>query len=304
MKKTRHPNRLKTFALMGVILTGCILLAGCGQAPQEAKAPTDEVASPSPVVTVSPVKTPEKPPAPEVAPQPAPPAPVTAAVAKEVAPATAPAPATAITPVHPTGAQAAPQPSPGATEPAEDKYATQEALIKFYKDIQFIQSGNDPSATAEKKASFEKIWENLLAKNGAPQEMCDEAELVASAFKRPAKEGEPSYLYMLFQINKPFKKERGLKIAGFVDQSHLKNLRESERDKGYGDWSYLPEPPTTKWKDKALTINKEAYILIRRGVTAADIPYNIKIGFFANDKGKAKYDTYGKLAELGWRVAD
>jgi hypothetical protein len=218
-----------------------------------------------------------------------------------------PAPAAAPEPAATTEAKSETPGKPESASPAPAAAAVPpDELIKCYNDIVFIRSGKAPNVTPELVADYEKKWATLLAKSPAPAPMCEEADLVASSFKKPEKEGDPTFLYVLFQVNKSFEKDLGLNIRGYVDVSHKQRLPERDRGNGFADLGYMPDLPTSQWEKKSVSIGEKSYVLIRRGGEMAEIPYNFKIAFFTIEgKGKeSKIVSHGEAADLGWLVAD
>jgi hypothetical protein len=265
---TRHANRLSAVARQSLLLGMGIIFVTCGQGRQ------GETSSQSPPETIPPAQKVTE---------------FEADEAQEEQTAEA-RKAQAVAPEKPLSIR--------------DKVDACADLIELYTLLREART-SESTLTSEEDAYINDKWTSLLDQGMKPLEMCDEADLVASSFEGPEKEGERHTISMLFRVKQAFEKDRGIDIQGYVDPSHRQYLEESHRDGGYAIWGYVPTPATSQWKGESLSIAGGSYILIHRGVVASEetIPYNIKIAFFLNDDGATRFALLGERISLGWQVA-
>ena len=298
MNNTRHTNRFGMVLLLCLTLGVGILFAGCGQAPQVEGKTAPKVETNAPAVKVTPVKPAEKQAKQETATPSASPAPEAKAPEQKPAQETALQPPVAVAPAQTPG-----QPVATATsEVAPEQKAAQGAgtqLVDLYRSVNEAQASKS-KVSSEENAEIEKKWASLLEKSGQPFKMCDEADLVALSLRRPKKASDPHSISLLFRVNKAFKEDYHIIIEASIDPSHVKYLLENDRAVGYARWSLIPEPNTSQWKAKSLSIGGESYILILREMPAGDIPYKINVTFITPDQSS----KYGVYARSEWMVPE
>jgi len=193
--------------------------------------------------------------------------------------------------------------SEGVTSEQNAAQGTGAQLIDLYRSVNEAQASKS-KVSSEEEAEIEKKWASLLEKSGQPFKMCDEADLVALSFERPKKAYDPYSLSLLFRVNKAFETDYHITIEASVDPSHVNSLLELDRPLGYAYWSFIPEPPTSQWKAKSLSIRGESYIFILKEVPAADIPYKINVTFVTAPGPDGQSTKYGEYARAGWMLAE
>jgi len=270
MNKTRHTNRLRMIALLGVVLTAIILFAGCGKAPQDEKTSAREVAAKAAAKTVIPVKTPEK----------------QAAQGVTTQPAKTPAAAKAQEKPAPQAATAQPAKPPEAEDSSSivEGIGACKDLIELHEKVEELKK---PGALSpDVSAEIDEKHKALLDK-ARVFHYTDKLDLLAVDLRMIGP--DKARLYLLFRPNAQLTSDYKVGVMAVVDKSHAKYLSADADEKNLAEKFTFWPPSSRKWAP-----GEE--VLITTEANLKPIPYRLYVGLYANEPPH----RLGENQELGW----
>jgi hypothetical protein len=157
------------------------------------------------------------------------------------------------------------------------------ALMDLEKELAASPEAPSPQALERLEAQRKALVANL-----EPKKISEDVDLMAFKFERTEGAKDPYRISLLFRANKKLEIDYRIYVVGYVDKLHVRLLPDSRQEHRCMEWWWnSPNPPTSAWQPGQL-------ILLRQGVQAQPIPYDIVVGI--KDHGAARD---GWVADLG-----
>lgn len=171
-----------------------------------------------------------------------------------------------------------------AVSPSKDLAAVENCadLIALHEKVSQLREGGnlDPAVQT-------KIEEKRKALQGKRQPWAfgESLDLLALRFRRQA-EGKYEISF-LFLPKEKIKGNYKIGLNAYVDPAHKQHLSDPKSD--LEEWTFWPNTATSDWP-----VGKE--VLVKTLVEGKAIPYNLKMGLYAND-GSPQLGVY---TDVGW----